>query len=285
MREILARHSLHLKRDLGQNFLVNEQLAERLVQLAGVKTGDSVIEVGTGLGCLTRPLAARAERVASVEIDSGVVRALREEGLLPANVELIHADALKVDLSASCEELGPRVRLVANLPYSVATPLLRKLLDLRDRLLDWSVMLQSEVAERIVAGCGSKAYGSLSVLHQLCVDARIECELAPASFFPAPRVSSSFVRLQPRRDSPLAEGELAPLERVARAAFGKRRKTITNSIRSAGFPVSLTAETLRGALEQAGIAPTERAERVPPEQFLVLSRMLAPYTGAAPANG
>ena len=117
MREILSRHSLHLKRDLGQNFLVNESLAQRLALLAGVEAGDGVIEVGTGLGCLTRALAERAQRVVTIEIDRGVVRALREEELLPENVELIHSDALKVDLRALCKRLGPRVRLVANLPY------------------------------------------------------------------------------------------------------------------------------------------------------------------------
>jgi 16S rRNA (adenine1518-N6/adenine1519-N6)-dimethyltransferase len=281
MREILSRYSLHLKRDLGQNFLVNEDLAARLVQLAGVEAGDCVIEVGTGLGCLTRALAARAQRVVTIEIDSGVVRALREDQLLPENVELIHSDALKVDLRELVERLGPRVRLVANLPYSVATPLLRGLLDLRDALLDWSVMLQSEVAERLLASCGSKAYGSFSVLHQLTVDATRQCELAPASFFPVPKVSSSFVRLTPRADSPVAADELALLERVARAAFGKRRKTIANSIRAAGLAGAPDPEAIARALAAAGIAANERAERVPPEQMLALARELAPSSAKA----
>ena len=283
LRAILARHGLHLDRERGQNFLVNEATAQRLVALAGVEARDAVIEVGTGLGCLTRAIAARAQRVVSIEIDAGMVRALVAESLLPDNVELLHADALKLDLGALCDRLGPRVRLVANLPYSVATPLLRRLLDLRGSLLDWSVMLQRELAERLVAECGSKSYGSLAVLHALTVDAQREAELAPASFFPVPKVASSFVRIRPRADSPVAPDELANLERVVRAAFGKRRKTLVNSIRAAGLPAAIDARMLEGALLQAGIAPGVRAERVPPESLLALARALAPYTGVAQA--
>ena len=283
MRDVLQKYGLRLQRDLGQNFLINEGMAERLAGLAGAQAGDSIIEVGTGLGCLTRALAARVDRVVTIEIDSGLVRALRGESLLPSNVELIHADALDVDLHALAARLGPRVRLVANLPYSVATPLLRSLLDLRFALLDWSVMLQKEVAERLLAECGSKAYGSFSVLHQLTVTVQREAELGAKNFFPVPRVASSFVRLAPRSDSPVAADELVSLERVSRAAFGKRRKTIANSIRAAHFPVRLATADLALALAKVGIDSRERAERVPAEQLLALARELASFA-ADPAS-
>ena len=231
-REILSRRGLHLRRELGQNFLTDDKLADRLAGLAGVEPGDLVIEVGTGLGVLTRALARRARRVVSIEIDSGLVEALREEDLLPGNVELVHGDALRLDLGAWLEDAPSSARVVANLPYSAATPLLRRMLDLRDRLADWSVMLQREVARRIVAPTGSRDYGSLAVLHHLTVDAQVQMELSPGNFFPAPEVSSSFLRVWPRHEPLLEPGELAWVERVVRAAFGQRRKTLVNCLRA-----------------------------------------------------
>jgi 16S rRNA (adenine1518-N6/adenine1519-N6)-dimethyltransferase len=281
VRALLKKHGLHLSRDLGQNFLVDERVAERLAVLAGVGSDDLVIEVGTGLGVLTRALASRAARVVSVEIDSGLVRVLKSEALLPENVRLIHADALKLDLAeliteGLAEHEGP-VRLVANLPYSAATPLLRRLLDLRHRLTDWSVMVQRELADRISADVGTRDYGSFAVLHKLTVDVQTQLELAPGSFFPAPRVHSSFVRIWPLARSPLrSDGpdELPSVERVVRAAFSQRRKTIVNSLRSGGFAPRGERELILEALSEADIDPGARAETVEPERLLALSRAL-----------
>lgn len=277
IRALLDRHGLHLSRDLGQNFLVDERLAERLASLAGVTEQDLVVEVGTGLGVLTRALAAKAERVISVEIDSGLVRALTNDALLPENVQLIHADALKLDLAELFAGYEGPVRLVANLPYSAATPLLRRLLDLRHRLTDWSVMVQRELADRIGGTAGTSDYGSFAVLHALTVDVQSQLELAPGSFFPAPRVQSSFVRIWPRANSPLrSDGpdELPEVERVVRAAFAQRRKTIFNCLRSGGFAARGEREPILQALAAAGIDPGARAEAVEPERLLALSRAL-----------
>lgn len=276
VRELLQRHGLHLSRELGQNFLLDEGLAQRLAALAGVAPGDSVIEVGTGLGVLTRALAARARRVVSIEIDSGLVRALRAESLLPPNVELLHADALALDLGELAQRLEPPVRLVANLPYSAATPLLRRLLDLRGLLADWSVMLQRELAQRLLARCGSSDYGSFAVIHQLTVDVAQQLELAPGSFFPAPKVRSSFVRIWPRVTPLLEPGELARVERVVRAAFAQRRKTLFNCLRAAGFAPAGERAVLDAALAAAGIPPSARAETIEPERLLALARELTP---------
>jgi 16S rRNA (adenine1518-N6/adenine1519-N6)-dimethyltransferase len=278
-RDTLRRHGLHLRRGLGQNFLVEDGIAERLAQTSGAGPGDAVLEVGTGLGVLTRALAARADRVITVEIDSGLVAALQSDAALPANVELIHADALDLDLEEVIARLavaGRRVRLVSNLPYSAASPLLRRLLDLRDRLEDWSVMLQREMANRLLAEAGSRAYGSLTVLHRLTVDVTREVDLKPGCFFPPPKVSSTFVRMFPRADCPLRAGELPKVERVVRAVFNQRRKTIFNGLRGGGLPLSTDREALEAALEQAGIPPGERAENVAPEGLLALSRALEP---------
>jgi len=275
VRDTLDRHGLRLQRDLGQNFLVEEGLADRLALLSGVEAGDCVIEVGTGLGVLTRALARRAERVVTIEIDSGLVAALREDALLPDNVELLHADALEVDLRGLVRDFGKaRVRLVANLPYSVASPLLRRLLDLQHDLVDWSVMLQRELAVRLVADPGSRDYGSLTVLHRLVAYVSREMDLRPGCFFPAPKVDSSFLRVFPREDSPLEHGELPEVERVVRALFNQRRKTILNGLRAAGLSASSDKDALLAALAAVQVDARQRAEKLEPEVLLALARRL-----------
>jgi 16S rRNA (adenine1518-N6/adenine1519-N6)-dimethyltransferase len=270
VRAFLARHGLRAQRARGQNFLVDPALASRLVELAGVEPADGVLEIGTGLGVLTRALARRAARVATLEVDAGIVRALRAEGGLPANVELLHADALRCDLAGLVAALGRRVRVVANLPYSISAPVLRRLLDLRHRLADWSVMLQREVARRLLARPGSRDYGSLAVLHRLAVRVEPRLELPPGCFYPAPRVRSTFLRMTPLAAPPLAPGELEAVEAVARRAFGKRRKTLANALREA----AASPEALLRALARAGIEPRARAEELPPERWLALARAL-----------
>jgi len=275
VRAVLERHGLAARRDLGQNFLVDPSVAERLVTHAGVEPGDLVIEIGPGLGLLTRALAARAARVVAIEVDAGLVRALREEGVLPPNVELQHADALTVDVAAIAREAGRPARVVANLPYAISSLLLRALLDARDVLVDWSVMLQREVALRVQAAPGTRDYGSLAVLHHLCVRASRGIDLAPHCFFPAPRVSSRFFRLTPRSDSPLAPGELERVERVARAAFGQRRKTLANALRG-GLGGTLPTARIDAAIAGLGLDPRVRAEVLAPETFVALARAPEP---------
>jgi 16S rRNA (adenine1518-N6/adenine1519-N6)-dimethyltransferase len=264
-REIHARHGLAPSRDRGQNVLVDERVAADLVECAGVEPGDSVIEVGTGLGILTRALAQRARRVLTIEVDAGLVRALRAEPLLPANAELRHADALELDWPALVRERAA-TRIVANLPYAISAPLLRGFLDLRGLLCDWSVMIQRDVADRLLAGPGTRAYSSLSVLHRLCVALSRERDLPPGLFCPVPNVRSSFVRAIPRGDAPIGADELAQVESVVRAAFGQRRKTLANALRGAGFPDPAAA------CAAAGIDPRARAETLAPEAFLALAR-------------
>ena len=270
VRALLARHGLAAHRDLGQNFLVDDRVAAELVELADVGPGDRVIEVGPGLGILTRALAAQAESVWAVEIDAGLVRVLNDEALLPVGATLVHDDALRVDWPARVAEQRA-TRIVANLPYSVSAPLLRRFLDVRDALHGWSVMLQRDVAQRLLAVPGSRDYGSLSVLHRLCVDIERARELGPGLFYPVPKVRSTFVRMVPHRRSELAVGELAGVERIVRAAFGQRRKTLANALRGGRMsgpggvcPAELCADQ--------GVDPRARAETLAPEVFLALHR-------------
>jgi len=278
LRSLLDTHGLHLRRELGQNFIVDDHTAERLSDLAGIETDDCVIEVGAGLGTLTRAIARRAHHVLSIEIDSGLVRVLREQELLPENVELIHADALDVDLPATIASLRGEdrrpVRLVANLPFSAATPLLRRLLDCRHELVDWCVMLQKEVAERLFAPVDCRDYGSLAVLHHLCAELEGRSQLGANCFFPPPKVDSVFACIRRREGENLATGELARVERVARAAFGKRRKTVQNALRGSGF--GSDEFDLPAAFEFAGVLPTARAETLEPELFRALAHALLP---------
>jgi len=267
VREILHRHGLAASRERGQNFLVDEGVARELVELAGVEPGDSVIEVGTGLGILTRALGERAQRVVTIEVDAGLVRALRTEALLPANAELVHADALALDWPALVRERAA-TRVVANLPYAISAPLLRALLDLRGDLVDWSVMIQRDVADRLLAEPGGRNYSSLTVLHRLCATLRRARDLAPGLFFPVPNVRSSFVRVTPRAEAPSGADELAQIEAVVRAAFGQRRKTLANALRGAGLPEPAEA------CAAVGIDPRARAESLAPEAFRALTRAL-----------
>jgi 16S rRNA (adenine1518-N6/adenine1519-N6)-dimethyltransferase len=265
IRALLERHGLRARRDLGQNFLADARLAAKLVAEARVAAGDFVLEIGCGLGVLTRALAARARRVVALEVDAGLVRAVRAEAALPETAELRHADALESDLRALlAAEPEPR-RVVANLPYAVSSPLLRRLLDLRDLLAGWAVMVQREVALRLLAEPGSRDYGSLTVLHRLVSRVERALDVHPQCFWPVPEVTSTFLRLEPLAGAP-GPGELAEVERIARAGFAHRRKTLVNSLRAEN----------RGELEEllgdAGIAPGARAETVPPDGWLRLAR-------------
>ena len=162
------------------------------------------------------------------------------------------------------------MRLVANLPYSISGPVLRRLLDLHDTLVDWSVMLQREVAARLDARPGERDYGSFAVLHALTAEVEVVAELAPGAFFPVPKVVSSFARVVPRVGDALSNEELLAVERVARAAFGKRRKTLVNALRGGGF-----GDKVLGAVEALGIDPRARAETLEPVAFRRLTAQLS----------
>ena len=268
-RAFLERHGLAAHRARGQNFLHDAALAHRLVALARVAPEDGVLEIGTGLGMLTRALAERARRVETIEIDAGLVRALAAVGL-PANVGLHHADALAVDLVRLVDALGAPARIVANLPYSVATPLLRRFLELGASVAGVAVMLQREVAARIRARPGSRDYGSLAVLHHWAMSLGDAIDLPPSCFHPAPRVTSTFLCMSPRTNL-LAAGELPALEGVVRAGFAHRRKTLVNSLARAA---DIEGDRATAALRELGLDARVRAEHLLPEQWLVLARRL-----------
>lgn len=278
VRATLARRGLRAHKARGQNFLVDRRVAEQIADWAGLGPDDTAIEVGPGLGILTRALAGRASRVIAIEIDRGLAETLRTEGELPSHVELRHEDALRVDLAALVEPFGGSARVVANLPYSISGPLLRWLLTGRHALGSWVVMLQREVAERLVARVGSRAYSSLSVLYQALVRSERLGAVRGASFDPVPKVESVVVRCEPIHPSPMSDAELDDFEAVVRACFSARRKTLVNSLR-AKWPwgAAPTRGLLEPHLDAAGIPPRARAETVNPSQFGTLTRSLRGY--------
>ena len=290
-REFLQRHGLAPHRERGQNFLWDEQLAAKLVRLAGVRAEDAVLEVGTGLGILTRALAAQARRVATLEVDAGLVRALRAESALPREVALHHADALEQDLAGLAAALGPPVRVVANLPFSAAAPLLRVFLGMAPLLEGWGVTVQREMAARIGAAPGERGYGSLAVLHAWLARPGPRLDLHPRCFYPVPRVTSTFLTLTPRppapsaghaephtsppsaapRAGPPSAAELPRLEALLRAGFAHRRKTLANSLAHAA---GLNPAEVRRRLSQHGLPPAARAQQLSPATWLSLARTI-----------
>jgi 16S rRNA (adenine1518-N6/adenine1519-N6)-dimethyltransferase len=268
LREVIRRHGLTAKKSLGQNFLLDLNLTARIARAAGPLDGVDVIEIGPGPGGLTRALiAAGARRVIAVERDERALGALAEIAeRYPGRLEIVSADALDFDPRPLLADAP--VRIVANLPYNIATALLVTWLTLEpwppwyDRLV---LMFQREVAWRIVAEPGSKSYGRLSVLARWRGDARILFDVAASAFVPPPKVTSSLVALTPR-GHPLA-CDRGALERVTQAAFGQRRKMLRQSLKSLGTdPITLLA--------RAAIEPTDRAENIPVEGFVALARAL-----------
>ncbi len=278
VKRVLKGRGLAPSKRLGQNFLVNPGDAERIVDLARIAADDIVIEVGVGLGALTRPLAARAARVIGIEIDSGIIRYHRENKQLPGNVTLVHQDILKSDFQHLADQGGGRLKLIANLPYSISNPLLFKLVENRE-MMDWAVlMLQKEVGQRLTAAVGSKEYGVLSVLLGGCAGTTTLMHLGPGHFHPRPKVDSVVVRIDfaspPAAVNGLPPHDRAFLRRVVNAAFQQRRKTLRNAL-SSGNCLGLGRDQVEQGLNRAGIAPETRAERLTTAEFVRLSDCLA----------
>ena len=274
LREVIRRHGLNAKKSLGQNFLFDLNLASRIARSAGPLAGVTVVEVGPGPGGLTRALLALgAAKVVAVERDERAIAALQEiAALYPGRLDIVSADALTFDPAPHLPSTPARI--IANLPYNIATALLVGWLSIEPwpPWYDAAVlMFQREVAERIVAAPGSKDYGRLSVLVQWRCEARIMFDVNAAAFVPPPKVTSSLVRIVPRTAPLACERKL--LERVTQAAFGQRRKMLRQSLKSLG------ADTL-GLIAQAGLDPTSRAEDISVAGFVALAQALA----AAPSH-
>ena len=265
LREVISAYNLRAEKALGQNFLLDQNITDKIAKQAGDLNGKCAIEIGPGPGGLTRSLLrTNAQKVIAVEFDARAVGALQDlKKRANGRLEVLHADALETDLRAVAK--GPKV-IVANLPYNIATPLLIGWLEhLREDTGAYDAMIlmfQKEVAERIVAGVGSKAYGRLSIISQWLCDTKKLFDLPPSAFTPPPKVKSSIVHFKPRaleKDAPSFEA----MEKLTAAAFGQRRKMIRSSLKD-----------YADAVEKAGLPPELRAEAVDVNSYIKLAKYL-----------
>lgn len=260
-RHILKKFKLRAVKGLGQNFLIDAEIVRRIVEAAEISSGDEVLEIGPGIGTLTQGLLEAGAHVTAVELDKKLPAVLHETLAGYENFRLVEGDILKINLA----ELMPRpFKVAANLPYYITTQILLTLLEKNLPLTKIVTMVQREVAERMTALPGSKIYGALSVAVQLCSEARIAFEVPPESFLPSPEVTSAVVICDVRKLSFAVDEEF--LSRVVRAAFAQRRKTLLNSLMSAGFS--------REKILASGIDCTRRAETLNLSEFAQLAAAL-----------
>lgn len=269
VKEVLDRHGFYFSKSLGQNFLIDGNTVRKIVYLAGITKEDCVIEIGPGMGTLTEELAINAKKVISIELDNRL-KPILEETLAPYhNTKIIYEDVLKVDLKKlienECE--GLNVKIVANLPYYVTTPIIAKLIESELPVESISVMVQKEVAQRIVAKAHTKEYGSLSLFVQFYTEAKILMNVPKTVFMPKPTIDSAVLNLKLRDRLPEANKD--NYFHLVRAAFSKRRKTIINALSSYGLDID--KEELRDALKRAGIEEATRGEDLCLEDYIRLS--------------
>ncbi len=281
-RQSLKDEKLAPKKRFGQNFLVHKATAEAVARCGRTSSDDTIIEVGVGLGALTQPIAEQVKQVIGLEIDSGLIRLHEEKKDLPDNVTLLHQDILKADFNELLRLSDTPLKIMANLPYSISNPFLFKLIENQEKM-DWAtIMLQKEVADRLLAAPNTKQYGIPTVLLQSCAVVEKLMVLKPAEFHPRPKVDSVVVRIefdQGGTDNRFRKDYDHPLfTRIVRAAFSQRRKTILNTLSSAVFFRSRTdgdkkqeKELCRKALTDADITPATRAEVLDLDQFIVLT--------------
>jgi 16S rRNA (adenine1518-N6/adenine1519-N6)-dimethyltransferase len=263
--DVIRRHGLEPRKSLGQNFLLDQRLTARIARATGDLDGINVVEIGPGPGGLTRALLeAGAAKIVAIERDARCLPALNElASCRPGRLEIVSGDALAIDAASLVP--APR-RIIANLPYNIATPLLIAWLRQAGAWQALGLMFQKEVAQRLAARPGGKDYGRLSVLTQWLMQVSPAFDIPPGAFMPPPKIVSTFVTFRPR-PAPLAPADFAALERVTAAGFGQRRKMVRSSFKSLGLdPLALC--------EAAGIDPTLRAEQLDIEQFCAIARLL-----------
>lgn len=274
VKELLEKYGFKFSKSLGQNFLIDGNIVRKIVEEAEVDKDTNVLEIGPGIGTLTEELAINAKNVVAVELDKKLLPILDETLDSYDNVEIIHGDILEVDIDKIIEEKleGGPIKIVANLPYYVTTPIIGRLLEDELNIESISVMVQKEVAERMIAPPGSKTYGSLSVFVGFYTDAEIIVKVPNTVFMPKPKIDSAVIRLNIKKELPDIDRE--KFFKVVKAAFSKRRKTILNSLSSYGFDIE--KDIIRKALEDSGIKVSERAENISIKEFMKLSASLPP---------
>ena len=273
--EILKKYNFNFQKRYGQNFLIDSHILEKIIASAEITKDDCVLEIGPGIGTMTQYLAENAREVIAVEIDKSLIPILEDTLSEYDNVTVINEDILKVDIAALAQEKngGKPIKVVANLPYYITTPIIMGLFESHVPLDSITIMVQKEVADRMQAGPGTKDYGALSLAVQYYAKPEIVLQVSPNCFMPKPNVGSAVIRLVRYAENPVKAEDETYLFALIKAAFGQRRKTLVNSLVNAGN-MQVTKEQVLGALEEMDLSPSIRGEALTLSQFAQLGSLL-----------
>lgn len=273
--EIIQKYEFMFQKKFGQNFLIDTHVLEKIISAAGITKNDCVLEIGPGIGTMTQYLAENAGHVVAVEIDRNLIPILKETLADYDNVTVINEDILRVDIKALAEEYngGKPIKVVANLPYYIATPIIMGLFESGVPIDNITVMVQKEVADRMKEGPGSKDYGALSLAVQYYAEPEIVANVPPNCFIPRPNVGSAVIRLTRHKEMPVEVKDPALMFKIIRASFNQRRKTLQNGLGNAP-ELPYTKEQIAAAIAEMGLTPTIRGEALSLAQFAQLSDIL-----------
>lgn len=273
--EILQKYDFRFQKKFGQNFLIDTHVLEKIISSAGITKDDFVLEIGPGIGTMTQYLCESAREVMAVEIDRNLIPILSDTLSAYDNVTVVNEDILKLDIAKTAIEHndGKPIKVVANLPYYITTPIIMGLFESYVPLESITVMVQKEVADRMQAVPGTKDYGALSLAVQFYSKAEIVANVPPNCFMPRPNVGSAVIRLTCHKDRPVEVKDEAFMFRLIRASFNQRRKTLQNGL-SNDRSLNLSKEQIAAAIEKLGLSPTVRGETLSLEQFAELSNIL-----------
>ena len=273
--EIIQKYEFMFQKKFGQNFLIDTHVLEKIISAAGITKNDCVLEIGPGIGTMTQYLAENAGHVVAVEIDRNLIPILKETLADYDNVTVINEDILRVDIKALAEEYngGKPIKVVANLPYYITTPIIMGLFESGVPIDNITVMVQKEVADRMKEGPGSKDYGALSLAVQYYAEPEIVANVPPNCFIPRPNVGSAVIRLTRHKEMPVEVKDPALMFKIIRASFNQRRKTLQNGLGNAS-ELPYTKEQIAAAIAEMGLTPTIRGEALSLAQFAQLSDIL-----------
>ena len=273
--EIIQKYEFMFQKKFGQNFLIDTHVLEKIISAAGITKNDCVLEIGPGIGTMTQYLAENAGHVVAGEIDRNLIPILKETLADYNNVTVINEDILRVDIKALAEEYngGKPIKVVANLPYYITTPIIMGLFESGVPIDNITVMVQKEVADRMKEGPGSKDYGALSLAVQYYAEPEIVANVPPNCFIPRPNVGSAVIRLTRHKEMPVEVRDPALMFKIIRASFNQRRKTLQNGLGNAP-ELPYTKEQIAAAIAEMGLTPTIRGEALSLAQFAQLSDIL-----------
>ena len=276
--EVLQKYNFNFQKKFGQNFLINTGILEDIIGAAEITKDDFVLEIGPGIGTMTQYLCEAAREVVAVEIDKNLIPILKDTLSAYDNVEVINEDILKVDIKTLAQERngGKPIKVVANLPYYITTPIIMGLFESHVPIDSITIMVQKEVADRMQEGPGSKEYGALSLAVQYYANPKIVVNVPPSCFMPQPKVGSAVIRLVRHENPPVQVEDEKLMFQLIRASFNQRRKTLANGLNN--YPgLKLDKETIQKCIEELGVPATIRGEALSLEQFAQLSNIVGKY--------